>query len=121
MSIDTFRGLGVQPELDERPGTLVVGNGQVLDVAGWTELKFSVLDKDVMHEIGILHDLPVPMLLGGEFMAPHQAELRYKPDETVDIRLGRRPCLSCKKNFERYKDHQQLKILPDANIRLIQH
>ena len=61
------------------PGSTVVvaGDGKVLELLGYVILNFSIASQTVYHGVGIVKDLPVEFLIGGELMKPHGCTLQY--------------------------------------------
>ena len=49
----------VKPELYQKPGSMVVGNGEALEIRGWCLLRFAVVDHVLYHEVGVVERLPV--------------------------------------------------------------
>ena len=46
-----------------------------MDLVGWTILKLEIGNEVVYHEMGVVKELPVPILVGGEMMRPHCSSL----------------------------------------------
>ena len=61
------------------PGSVqvIAGDGNALDLLGWVILKLEICNDVVYHEVGVVKDLPVSILLGGELMRPHCCSLQY--------------------------------------------
>ena len=89
MSESFWKSLPVQGILAPPGSTVVVaGDGKNLDLLGWLLVKFTIGGRPLYHEVGIVHDLPLDFLLGGEFMVPHTCNLQYSPDALNTFTLG---------------------------------
>ena len=55
---------------------VIAGNGRILEIQGWVILKLQVAGRTVFHECGIVKDLPISFIIGGEFMKPHGCTLQ---------------------------------------------
>jgi len=106
-----FRTLPIQATILPPGSTVVIaGDGKILDLIGWLILNFEVAGTTVYHEIGIVKDLPVDLLLGGELMKPHGCMLQYVTSGRNVFKLGNKTCATCKENYEliRTKDSKLL-------------
>ena len=85
------------------PGSTVVvaGDGKILDLLGWTIINFEIAGQTVYHEIGVVKDLPVEFLIGGELMKPHSCSLQYVTSGCNTFHLG---SLTCPISPENNKD-----------------
>ena len=84
------------------PGSTVVvaGDGKTLDLLGWATIRFEIAGRALYHEVGIVRDLPLDFLLGGEFMRPHQCNLQYSTVGRNTFTLGDVPCSKCVRNHQ---------------------
>ena len=82
------------------PGSTVVvaGDGKTLNLLGWSLVKFEIAGRPLYHEVGVVEDLPIDFLLGGEFMSPHTCNLQYSPTSRNTFTLGAGACAVCKRN-----------------------
>ena len=54
---------------------VLAGDGLRVDLRGWALLVFNIGGHSVCHEVGVVRGLPLDLLVGGEFMAPHRCLL----------------------------------------------
>ena len=107
ISENFWNSLPLHSQLAPPGATIVVaGDGNVLQLVGWAILKLEILGKQLYHEVGIVKDLPVNFLLGGELMTPHACTLQYVPNARNTLTLGNVECTICKENKETLKDAQ---------------
>ena len=83
------------------PGTITViaGDGNMLDLLGWTVLKMEVGNEVIYHEVGVVKDLPFSVLMGGEMMRPHCCSLQYAASGRNTFNFGVTTCSICKSNL----------------------
>ena len=105
-----FDKLSVKPEIFQRPGSMVVGNGEPLDVRGYCLLRFAVVDRVVYHEVGIVERLPYQFVLGAELMAAHKTQLSYGGAEKNEFRLRSPGCHRCTENYNSVKNTDQMQF-----------
>ena len=55
----------------------------MLDLLGWTFLKMEVGNDAIYHEVGVVKDLPVSVLLGGEMMRPTVVVYNMRPQVEI--------------------------------------
>ena len=80
MSEKFWKALPIPVTLTPPGSTVVVaGDGIILDLLGWTILNFEIAGQTVYHEIGVVKDLPVEFLIGGELMKPHACTYNMLP------------------------------------------
>ena len=100
MSEDFFRSLPIQTKLTPAGSTQVVaGNGKSLNIVGWTILKFDIANRPFSHTVGVVKDLPVQFLIGGETLRPHAATLQYFPPGRNTLSFSEGPCTACNDNL----------------------
>ena len=72
MSEKFWKQLPIPPKLSPSGSTVVVaGDGKILDLLGWIILNFDIAGQTVYHEVGVVKDLPLEFLMGGEVMKSH--------------------------------------------------
>ena len=52
--------------------TVVAGNNQEIPLEGWITLRFTINTRTAYHDFGVAMNLPLDMLIGGEFLRPHE-------------------------------------------------
>ena len=79
------------------PGSVqvIAGDGNALDLLGWVILKLEIGNDVVYHEVGVVKDLPVAVLLGGELMRPHCCSLQYTATGRNNFHLRTPSCSVC--------------------------
>ena len=79
------------------PGStvLVAGKGESVDPLGWGIFKFEIGNKDFYHEVGVVKELPVDLIIGADLMIPHSAKLRYSNMGSNTLSFERVPCSTC--------------------------
>ena len=84
------------------PGSTVVvaGDGKILDLQGWTVLNFEIAGQTLYHEVGVVKDLPLEFLIGGELMKPHACTLQYATTGRNIFHLGTNSCIICIENYK---------------------
>ena len=50
---------------------VVAGNNQKIPLLGWIKLRFTINTRSAYHEFGVVENLPIDMLFGGEFLRQH--------------------------------------------------
>ena len=56
----------------------VAWNKQEIPLLGWITLHLSIIPRSAYHEFGVVKNLPIDMLIGGEFLRPNECQIRYK-------------------------------------------
>ena len=71
------------------PGSLMVvaGNNQEIPVWGWITLRFTINTRSSYHEFGVVKNLPIDMLIGGEFLRPSECQIIYKASGRDVLRI----------------------------------
>ena len=73
--------LPIHPPIQPPGHTKVIaGNSKVLEVLGWVALRLEISTRTIYHECGIVRNLPVEFIVGGEFMKPHACTFQYVPN-----------------------------------------
>ena len=74
-----------QPPTLRPPRSLrvVAGNNLEIPVLGWITLPFSLNTRSDYHEFAVVKNLPNDMLIGGEFLRPHEFQIVYKASAPV--------------------------------------
>ena len=57
---------------------IVAGNNQEIPLLGWITLRFTINTRTAYHEFGVAKNLPLGMLIGGEFRRPHECQIMYQ-------------------------------------------
>ena len=96
------------------PGSLMVvaGNNQEIPLLGWNTLRFTIFTRTAYHEFGVVKNLPIDMLIGGEFLRPHECEIMYQASgrDVFGMKDG-----SCKK-WARNKEKLKAANDPHSNV-----
>ena len=66
-----------QPPTLRPPGSLMVvpGNNQEIPLLGWITLHFTINTPRAYHDFGVVKNLPIDMLIGGEFLRSHECQI----------------------------------------------
>ena len=73
-----YKSLPLQVPVSPPGSTVVVdGNGKALHLRGWGTFKFEIDRKNFFHEVGVVRNLTVDFLIGGEVMRLHAANLQF--------------------------------------------
>ena len=96
VSTKFFSQLFHQPDL-RPPGAMriVAGNGAALDLRGWTTLIVSIDGHWLIHEFGVVGDMPLDAVCGSELMKSHAVVLKYLPDGPNELELSNPSCALC--------------------------
>ena len=78
---------------------VIAGNGKILVIIGWVTLRLKIAGRVVYHDCGIVKDLPIDFILGGEFMKPHACTLQYAPAGRNEFIVQRTECKYCAQNI----------------------
>ena len=84
---------------------MIAGNGKEMDVIGWAIFKIKVCDKLLYHLFGVVNNLPVEVLIGGEFLKAHGCVLTYAPTGRNRLDLGVNECPACQANKQILRDN----------------
>ena len=90
--------LPFQPKIRD-PGNVRVigGNGEALDLKGFSVLPISLRSNLIWHEFGIVLNLPLEVLIGADVLAPHLCSLHYLHNNNKRLQLGVQVCEICKR------------------------
>ena len=94
-----FSRLLFQPPL-RPPGDVRVvgGSGEVLQIKGFAVLPISFGTTLVWHEFGVVKDLPLEALIGGDVFTPHFCTLQYLKNNRKRLEFGTQTCSECERN-----------------------
>ena len=84
---------------------VIAGNGKEMDVLGRAIFKIKVCDKQLYHLFGVVNNLPVEVLIGGEFLKAHGCTLTYAPTGRNRFDLGVNECNACQANKQILRDN----------------
>ena len=95
----TFNRLPFQPTL-RSPGDVRVigGSGEALHLKGFAVLPVSFGSTLVWHEFGVVKDLPLEALIGGDVFIPHFCTLQYLKNGRKRLEFGLQTCSECEHN-----------------------
>ena len=84
-----FKRLSFQPPISD-PGDLRVigGNGEALDLKGFTVLPISLGFNLIWHEFGFVVNLPLEVLIGADVLASHLFSLHYLHNNKKRLQFG---------------------------------
>ena len=104
-----------QPPTLRPPGTLMVvaGNNQEISWVGGITIRFPLNTGNAYQEVDVVRNLPIDMLIGGEFLRPHECQIVSR--RRVAMLLESRMVVSmCLRNKEKRKmEHDpQLQATP---------
>ena len=103
------------PEL-RPPGSMMIvaGNNQEIPLLGWITLRFTINTRTAYHEFGVAKNLPLDMLIGGEFLRPHECQIMYQKSGRDAFGITEGYCDACIRNKEKMKaEHDpQLQAMP---------
>ena len=91
-----YRRLPYQPPIRD-PGDvrIIGGNGEALNLKGFTVLPVSLGTNLLWHEFGGVPNSPLEVLIGADFLAPHCCSLQYLKDNKKRLQFGVAVCASC--------------------------
>ena len=94
-----FSRLLFQPPL-RPPGDVRVvgGSGEALQIKGFAVLPISFGTTLVWHEFGVVKDLPLEALIGGDVFTPHFCTLQYLKNNRKRLEFGTQTCSECERN-----------------------
>ena len=76
----------------------------------WTTLRFTINTRNAYHEFGVVKDLSLDILIGGEFVRPHECQIIYKASGRDVFGMKDGCCVKWASNKAQIKaeqDHQQ--------------
>ena len=70
----------LQPPTLRPPGAMmaVAGNNQEIPLLGWITLRFTINTRSAYHDFDVVKNLPIDMLIEGEFLRTHECQIMYK-------------------------------------------
>ena len=83
---------------------VVAGDGKILDLQWLAVLNFEIAEQTLYHEVGVVKDLPLEFLIGGELMKSHDCTLTYSSMGRNILTLGKETCSCCKFNSNRLEN-----------------
>ena len=96
VSASTLAALPVPPSVEpytSRPPYIVDIGGSPLHVLGYVVAAVVVSDVEVTHQLVVISELAVPLLIGNDILRPHSAVIELGPPDVV--RLGNDRCPKC--------------------------
>ena len=95
----TFNRLAFQPPLRPHGDVRVIGgSGEALHLRGFAVLPVSFGATLVWHEFGVVRDLPLEALIGGDVFIPHFCTLQYLKNGKKRLEFGLQTCSECERN-----------------------
>ena len=96
ISENVFRRLAFQPPI-RPPGDVRVigGSGEALQLQGFAVLPVAFGSVLLWHEFGVVRDLPLEALVGGDIFIPHFCTLQYQPNGKKRLEFGIKNCAEC--------------------------
>ena len=67
---------------------VIGGNGEALDLKGFTVLPVSLGTNLLWHEFCVILNLPLELLIGADILAPHLCSLHYLKDDKKRLHFG---------------------------------
>ena len=95
---DVFRSLPYQPQLIQRNIQVFGGNDSPLDIRGFAVLQLMIGYTLIWHEIAVVRQVPLEVLIGSDILQPHLCTLLYLKNKEKDIRFGLQNCFECNYN-----------------------
>ena len=74
---------------------IVAGNNKEIPLLGWTTLRLTINRRSAYHEFAVLKDLPLDMLIGGEFLRPQEYQIIYKASGRDVFGINEGCCEKC--------------------------
>ena len=91
---------------------VVAGNNQEITLLGWITVRFPLNTRSAYHEFGVVKDLPIDMLIGGEFLRPHECQIIYKASARDVFGIKDGCCDKCARNKENLKAEHDPQLQP---------
>ncbi|KAF0097232.1 MAG: hypothetical protein FD142_3166, partial [bacterium] len=92
------------------PTRVLASNSRALELIGWAPLRLELGGRTIYHEVGVVHDLPVDVILGGELMRPHQCTLQYADSGRNEFHMGLATCDKCDLTRERLREKKDAQL-----------
>ena len=93
---------------------VVAGINQKIPLLGWITLRLTINIRSAYHEFGVVKNLPIDMLIGGEFLRQDECQIIYKASGRDVFGIKDGCCERCARNKEQMKaEHDpQLQATP---------
>ena len=82
---------------------VVAGNNHEIPLLGLITLRFTINTRSAYHEYGVVKDLPIDMLIGGEFLRPHVCQIIYEASGRDVFGIKDGCCEKCARNKDKLK------------------
>ena len=82
---------------------VVGGNNYEITLLGWIILRFTIKRRSAYHEFGVVKNLPIDMLYGGEFLRPHVCQTLHNASGRDAFVMKDAICEKCTGNKEQMK------------------
>ena len=82
---------------------VVAGKNQEIPLLGWITLRFAINTRTAYHEFGVVKNLPIDMLIGGEFLRPYECQIMYQASRRDVFGMKDGTCEKCARNKEKLK------------------
>lgn len=95
--------------------SIVAGNSQTILLIGFGIFVASISSNWIYHDFDVVNDLPSDVVIGGEIMREHHANLRYLPNGSNSIKFKPEcgQCIINKNTLRKLRDYQ-LKYTQDT-------
>lgn len=78
ISLEAFNKLLFKPSMKSKENIHVIGcSGEELQIQGWTIVPVLMSGVQLWHEFGVVPELPLEVLIGGDIFSAHQCTLQY--------------------------------------------
>ena len=98
---------------------VVAGNNQEIPLVGWITLRFTINTRRAYHVFGVVKNLPIEMLIGGEFLRPHECQIMYKASGLDAFGIKDGSCKECVQNKQKMKEEQDQQLEPTLSAFLL--
>ena len=93
---EVYDRLPFKPPVQDPGGVRVIGgNGEALELRGFTVLPVSIGNTILWHEFGVVPRLPLEVLVEADMLAAHQCTLQYLKDNKKKLQFGLENCTTC--------------------------
>ena len=94
-----------QPPTLRPPGTMrvVAGKNPEIPVLGWITPRFNINTRSAYNGFGVVKNLPIDKLIGGEFLRPHECQIMYNASGRDVFGIKDGDCDACVSNKEKMK------------------
>ena len=102
ISQQVYEAMPHPPEL-RPPGDMkiVAGNNQEIPLLGWITLRFNINTRTAYQEFGVAKNLPLDMIIGGEFLRSHDCRIMYQESGRDAFGNKDGSCEKCVQNKEK--------------------